>query len=78
MFGDFVAPARRVASYIFEGLFQELSPDGLTLYAAMLRWAVTPPPPYTPLRTGEFFEHRTTKEELTIQPRAAKFLGIEE
>lgn len=57
MYGDFVAPARRVASYIFEGMFHELSPDGLTLYSAMLHWAVTPPPPYTPLRSGEFFEH---------------------
>lgn len=57
MYGDFVAPARRVASWIFEGRFQDLSPDGLTLYAAMLAWAVAPPPPYVPLRTGEFFEH---------------------
>lgn len=57
MYGDFEAPARRVAFCIFEGKFHELSPDGLALYAATLRWAVTKPDPYTPLRTGEFFEH---------------------
>lgn len=57
MYGDFVAPARRVAFNIFEGRFKEYSPDGLLLYAAALRWAVTTPEPYTLLRTGEFFEH---------------------
>ena len=57
MHGDFVAPARRVGSYIFEGKFHELSPDGLALYSAMVRWAVTAPEPYVPARSGEFFEH---------------------
>jgi hypothetical protein len=57
MYGDFVAPARRVAFFIFEDMFHEVSPDALALYAAAMKWAVTKPDPYTPARTGEFHEH---------------------
>jgi len=57
MYGDFIAPARRVAFFVFEGMFREVSPDGRALYAAAMRWAVTKPEPYTLARTGEFFEH---------------------
>jgi hypothetical protein len=37
---DFIAPARRVALFLDNETFAQLSPDGLALFDAAVRWSV--------------------------------------
>ena len=43
MNGEFLAPARRVSFFLWQDTFDQLRPEGLSLFKAAVLWAVSPP-----------------------------------
>jgi len=43
MNGEFLAPARRVSFFLWQDTFDQLRPEGLSLFRAAVLWAVSPP-----------------------------------
>ena len=43
MNGEFLAPARRVSFFLWQDTFEQMRPEGLSLFRAAVLWAVTPP-----------------------------------
>lgn len=43
MNGEFLAPARRVSFFLWQDTFEQMRPEGVSLFRAAVLWAVTPP-----------------------------------
>ena len=43
MYGDFLAPARRVSFFLWQNNFEQMRPEGVALFKAAVLWAVTRP-----------------------------------
>ena len=43
MNGEFQAPARRVSFFLWQDTFEQMRPEGVSLFRATVLWAVTPP-----------------------------------
>lgn len=52
MFNNFIAPARRVMLFMGDPTFEVVSPDGLTLFDAVIDWAGTRPSNGPPVATA--------------------------
>lgn len=43
MYGEFLAPARRVSFFLWQNTFEQMRPEGIALFKAAVLWAVTRP-----------------------------------